>query len=149
MIEVTGNLWEFEADAHVITTNGFVKKSGECVMGRGCAKEARDMFPGLAKRLGERIDKHGNHVHLIGSPKVDSKVKNLVSFPVKHNWWENADPLLIHHSAVELVTLAEQMLWEKVVLPRPGCGNGSLEWEEVSMLLMDELDNRFYVITWG
>lgn len=39
--EVVGNMWAIPADAYCITTNGFVKKNGEAVMGAGCAKEAR------------------------------------------------------------------------------------------------------------
>ena len=148
MLEVYGNLWEYEADAHVITTNGFVKKTGECVMGRGCAKEARDMFPGLALRLGGMIQDRGNKVHHIGSPKMDTPVKNLVSFPVKHNWWENADPLLIGHSAIELETLTTLEGWDTVVLPRPGVGNGKLPWYQVRALLAEILDDRFHIITW-
>ena len=67
MLEVKGNLWTFEypntsPDSYVrcITTNGFVKKNGEAVMGRGCAKEACERYPGLAKQLGEKIIKKGN-----------------------------------------------------------------------------------------
>lgn len=35
MIEVKGNLWTYPAEVRVITTNGFVKKNGEAVMGIG------------------------------------------------------------------------------------------------------------------
>jgi len=41
------NLWEYPADARVITTNGFVKNNGEAVMGRGCAREAARKYPRL------------------------------------------------------------------------------------------------------
>ena len=41
MREVVGNLWTYPADIRVITTNGTVKNDGTCVMGRGCAAEAK------------------------------------------------------------------------------------------------------------
>lgn len=62
MKEATGDLWTFPADWRVITTNGFVKKNGECVMGRGCAKEATLRYPRIAKELGNFITLYGNKV---------------------------------------------------------------------------------------
>lgn len=147
MNEVTGELWEFEADAHVITTNGFVKRSGELVMGRGCAYQARQMFPGLDVELGRMVSWSGNHVYHVGSPNVDTIVKNLVSFPVKRNWWEYADEEIIERSTQELIDLTNAEGWDSVVLPRPGVGNGRLSWDDVKPII-DILDDRFYVITW-
>lgn len=146
MQEVTGNLWDYPADARVITTNGYVKSNGECVMGRGCAKEATERFLGIAKRLGGFIKQHGNHVFMlkVGPPA-------LVNFPVKHKWDQPADISLIERSAHELVAWADAMRdhgVNKVVLPRPGCGNGRLNWErDVKPVLEKILDDRFKVIT--
>ncbi len=147
MIEVKGNLWDFPADYKVITTNGAVKYDGACVMGRGCAREAKDKYPGIEYTLGSLIRDWGNHVHLLGHRKI-------LSFPVKHHWKQKADLELIERSAVELkafvlgmesVHPAEEQL--KIVMPRPGCGNGGLEWEEVKPVIENWLDDRFYVIT--
>ena len=151
MIEVTGNLWDYPADIRVITTNGFVTKAGDCVMGRGCALEATKRYPGVKKMLGTLITEHGNHCFLIfrGNPLVLQAP--LVSFPVKHKWFQKADLDLIRRSAEELVILADNQAWidrwKKVVLPRPGCGNGQLKWEDVKLVLNPILDDRFHVIT--
>jgi len=51
--EVDGNLWEIEADWRVITTNGFVKKDGRAVMGRGVARQALQRY--LTKRQPDPI----------------------------------------------------------------------------------------------
>lgn len=143
MIEVKGNLWTYPADVRVITTNGTVKKNGECVMGRGCAKEAKDKFPELAYVLGGMIKNYGNHVQLIHN--------RLYSFPVKHNWYEKADLTLIERSANELFNIVDPAYpndeGHTIVLPRPGCGNGGLKWEDVKPVLEPILDDRFYVIT--
>jgi len=62
MLEAYGNIWDLapDYDAVVITTNGYVKKNGEAVMGRGIAKEAKEIFPDLPLKLGKRITEHGN-----------------------------------------------------------------------------------------
>lgn len=151
MKEARGNLWTFKADIRVITTNGAVRKDGECVMGRGCAFEAKSRYPGVAKMLGALIREHGNHVHLIFRGNPLTFQTPLVSFPVKHHWAEMADPKLIERSAHELVALADDQAWidgwQHIVLPRPGCGNGSLRWDDVKPILDPILDERFTVIT--
>ncbi len=143
MKEIFGDLFEQkDADAICITTNGNVKKNGEAVMGRGCAKEA-DRRWNCSKTLGEAIEEGGNFpiiFHRTGDYDV-------VSFPVKHKWWEKADMSLIKESAKCLVSFANIYEWKKVVLPRPGCGNGRLDWKDVKRVLEPILDDRFYVIT--
>ena len=140
MREVVGNLWDYyEKATIVITTNGSLKKSGECVMGKGCAFEAKKKFPWVAKVLGTLIIEGGNKVFYLGD--------GLVSFPVKHNWWEKADLELIERSSIELVNLTNHYKWKTVVVPRPGCGNGGLEWNEVKPILKRYLDDKFLVIT--
>jgi hypothetical protein len=144
MREIKGNLWDFEAEAVVITTNGTVKNNGECVMGRGCAREAADKFPGLAKELGELIEEFGNRVFALGGHGE----RYLYTFPVKNNWWEIANLDLIERSTKQLFDLVDKTYKDNtIVLPRPGCGNGKLEWKEVKPILERYLDDRFYVIT--
>src|SRR5687767_13225776 len=102
MTEVTGDLWTFDANIRVITTNGFVKKNGECVMGRGCALESTKRYKNLALRLGNKIKLAGNHVHPLSIGEFNDPMNALVSFPVKHNWYEKASLDLIRRSAIEL-----------------------------------------------
>lgn len=159
MKEVTGNLWTYPADVRVITTNGTVKKNGECVMGRGCALEAVKgvwdivgSWPGLPNILGAAISCDGNVPHYLGAC-VTPATGILWSFPVKHEWYQKADIALIKQSAELLVQecCAYADDWTDrdpvIVLPRPGCGNGSLRWENVKPVLEPILDDRFHVIT--
>lgn len=149
MFEVKGELWTLPADVICITTNGFVKATGECVMGRGCALEAKQLFPGIEFRLGEYINAYGNHVYRLANKNVpDGPRYDLLSFPVKHNWYEKADIDLIVRSCHELVELVDYFCDENsfIALPRPGCGNGSLEWKNVRPAIQDILDDRFGVV---
>jgi hypothetical protein len=143
LIEVIGDLWTHPADARCVTTNGFVKSNGAAVMGRGCAKQAMEMFPGIEFSLGQAIETHGNHVNWIW---VASDTPPILSFPVKHHWRERASLELIHQSAVELVVEADKQGFRTVVLPKPGCGNGNLLWHDVRAVIYDILDDRFQVI---
>lgn len=152
MIEVVGNLWEYgPPDAvRVITTNGTIRKDGAAVMGRGCAAEAAKRYPFLPVVLGNELIRRGNHVHNLSTATRHDDGLELWSFPVKHNWWEVADLDLIESSAHEL-RLAMNAYYSEdvtVVMPRPGCGNGHLKWEDVRPVIAEILDDRFHVITW-
>lgn len=141
MIEVYGNLWTYPADWRIITTNGFLKKSGECVMGRGCAKEYATMNTTFPRSLGNMIKANGNHVFFWHTEKI-------ITFPVKHQWFDPADLELIRRSIEELTKHESFCSKEIYVMPRPGCGNGKLPWDAVKPLLIDLPDN-IRVITYG
>jgi len=143
MKEVFGDLWEFDGII-AITTNGFVKRNETCVMGRGCAREAAARFPTLPFELGRKIRSEGNHVFYF--PEY-----GLITFPVKHNWWEAADLGLIERSARELLKIIEvKKIKEAIYLPRPGCGNGRLKWEDVKKLLSPILkSDQFHIVTYS
>lgn len=137
MIEVTGDLWGYPVAYRCITTNGFVKKDGSCVMGRGCAKEATERYPGIEFDLGKLITKYGN---IVMKPR-----DGLYTFPVKHKWWEKADLNLIKQSTAQLFYILQDKV--ECVIPRPGCGNGGLKWDDVKPILKDLPDN-YKVITY-
>lgn len=142
MIELTADLWSTPCDARCITTNGYVKADGRCVMGRGTAAQAYARYPGIALELGRRIKQDGNRVFNLG--EYDGA--RLFSYPVKHNWWERADIRLIRHSAAQLVEIADLMRLRKVLLPRPGCANGKLEWADVRPEIAPILKGERFII---
>jgi hypothetical protein len=145
--EITGNLWDYyDQNGYpvCITTNGSVKKNGEAVMGRGCAKEAMDRYRGFPKMLGDRIKAYGNKPHLFHL----SGCRIIITFPVKVEWHYQANKDLIRSSAMILKHIVDRLGIEKIVIPRPGCGNGQLKWEEVKPILEEcNWDDRFLVIT--
>ena len=145
MLEAKGNLWEFIDGIPAITTNGYIKKNGQAVLGRGCAKEAAERFSGLSEILGFNLIQYANHVfylHQFGD-------KGIITFPVKDAWSEKAKIELIERSAEELIemTIPHFEIKEKIYLPRPGCGNGGLKWEDVKPEIEKILTDQVVVIS--
>lgn len=132
-----------DGDVICITTNGSLKKDGACVMGRGIAKQIRDMFPGIDARLGEYIRKYGNRCFNLADAVINNKKVRLISFPVKYNWNEMADITLICKSCEQLMEMADKYAYKRIYLPAPGCGNGCLNYEnDVKPWIELILDNR-------
>ena len=143
VIEASGDLWQRHAagDVVAITTGGLVGKSGACAMPAGCAGQAKKKFPGLDRVLGGLINTHGNHVFDLGN--------RVVSFPVEETPFVVPDLKLIEQSCLELLELADQKQWQRIVVPRPGCGIGGLDWRLVRPLLEKYFDDRFVIIQKG
>lgn len=137
-IERVGNLWQ-EPRSHeqvtVVTTNGFVKNNGEAVMGRGIAQQCKRTYPGIEFKLGELLGEHGNRPFIL-APGV-------WTLPTKHVWWEASDPNLIVQGIDTMYGMTERRAHQIDVIrfPRPGCGNGGLQWDYVKPLIWDRLDN--------
>tara|TARA_Y100000310_G_scaffold263824_1_gene274257 strand:- start:1499 stop:1651 length:153 start_codon:yes stop_codon:yes gene_type:complete len=49
MIEVKGDLWEFDTTYTCITTNRYVKVNGEAVMRRRTTVQAKKRYPEIAR----------------------------------------------------------------------------------------------------
>lgn len=169
MKEARGNMLTIDCDALVVTTNGFVKRNGECVMGRGIAKQVADIIPQLPKDLGSKLTQLGNKVHMFTYPNFKEVI---VTFPVKPTVQMNdgtnvvkhkqnqfklgdmvpgfavkADPYLIEKSLEDLVRLTDAMGWTNVVCPRFGCGAGELNWKDIKPMVEQYLDDRFTIYT--
>lgn len=143
MREITGDLWNVKADVRVITTNLEVNHQGQAVMGRGVALQCKQRFRGIEYILGRLIEGTTTKlVHTILSPTNEV----LVFFPVKYHWREYARISLILKSLGELIEEANKEGWTKIVMPRPGCGNGGLDWDVVGPILRASLDERFTVV---
>ena len=174
MLQIKGNMFDLvsQYDAICITTNGFVTSRGKAVMGRGCAKRVSQLVPGIEYLLGDSLKADGNTVvPLCRYPSRSNTT--IVSFPVKgigepatktnvvshaRNRYKlgamvpgfhlKADIVIIANSAMGLVDLTNEMGWSKVLIPRPGCGAGELDWDvDVEPILEHLLDSRFTIIT--
>lgn len=173
MLEYKGDILKLigEVDAICITTNLFVKSNGRAVMGRGIARAINTLMPGTDIMLGSKIIR-GSKVDIV----AQKEGTDIISFPVKTNrikieseydldnivshmrdkfkvgdivpgWACKANPRMIQDSCSELVWVADAKDYKTVYLPRPGCGAGELEYEDVKPILSKILDDRFYVST--
>jgi len=149
----TLDIWDYKEEIDrgsmmlCITTNGDINKSGYAVMGRGVALQAKTKYPGLASNLGTKIKTWGNAP--FGG--VISRVPLLFSFPVKYHWRDGADLSLIKWSTQVLGTYIRTGMGRNrtVLLPRPGCGNGGLDWEDVEPIISRLPDNVWVVSNGG
>ena len=140
MRESQNDIWSYLHQAIIaITTNGSVTRDGRAIMGRGTARQASALFTGIPRQLGRLLQEQGNHVH-----ELDN---GLVSFPVEETPWSLPDIRLIRRSAAELRALADLRGWPLIVVPRPGCGGGGMDWQEVRPVLEEFFDGRFIVVT--
>ena len=145
------SLWK-NGNVVCVTTNGFVKKSGEAVMGRGNALAMAQAIPELPKLLGSFIKKYTNRVGFIYN-------RSVINFPVKPSsgnyddllpyiqkykptdiinipgFWCKADPSIIETSIDQLNDLITKFNLEKVYLPIPGVNNGQLKLEDIKPIL--------------
>ena len=141
-----------------ITTNGFVKKSGEGVLGRGNALAMAKEIQELPKTLGDHIIKNGNVVGVIYNRVISFPVK-----PVTCEWddalphmqqkfkkgdeiagfWCRAKLDIIENSLHQLINLLNYYKTSKdIYLPMPGVGNGDLSIKEVQPIIERYPDNR-------
>lgn len=168
---IKGDMWDVKGyDAICITTNGYVKSSGEAVMGRGNALQAKAIFKDLPKILGDKIKNNGNIVQYLNKKYKGSF---LYSFPVKPKsgsssggivehlregmenlssvpgWAMKAQLSIIKRSAQQLINIIKNNKYNKVLLPFPGVGAGELNREDVLEVLEDILDDRVILIERG
>jgi hypothetical protein len=138
-------LWKL-GEIVCVTINGYIKKDGSAVMGRGNALAMADMIPELPHRLGEYLKTAGL--------KVGFFYERIIAFPVKPKscpidhaladvrylyinsssvpgYHCKASVELISKSAKELVELAKTMADKNIYLPLPGIGNGGLSIQDI------------------
>lgn len=149
MREAKGNIWGMGGIV-CVTTNGIVDSRGRAVMGSGIAKEARDAYPDLPTQLAACLKNVGNHVFVFDSAdKISGIVDPIITFPTKEHWRDPSPIDLIVRSCHELMELADRHgTWDRILLPRPGCGRGGLDWgTQVKPAIEGILDDRVTIVT--
>ncbi len=139
---VYGDLWEETGRANLIlvTTNSYINKQGNLVMGRGAAREAALRYPSLAWMLGQRVESACGHLGvyhlLLGLPFGPSEIG---AFQVKRHFRDDADPELIGGSVDALI--AHSRRYRRIAMNYPGIGNGHLDVVRVAPVIACLPDN--------
>lgn len=140
-----GDMWSAydEADLFLITTNSYLRSCGRLTMGAGIAKQARERFRGIDKRMGAAVNQRCGHLGIYNTV-ISSRWPRakLGLFQVKRHYRNDADLLLIARSVrslkQQLLTCFEETgCTMEVHLNFPGIGHGGLEAEHVLPLLED------------
>ena len=154
------DLWKLHERGELccITTNYGWKSDGCNVMGRGNAAQAAGRYPMLPKYYGIICRKHHYdcikhglaqadlmpaRMLYLSSPRGDGE---LIAFPTKRlnvrqphlSWRRDSCLEQIVYSMNSLKELITDLPIERdIYLPRPGCGNGRLEWSVVKEALQN------------
>lgn len=76
-------------NVYLFTGNGIVRKDGGIVMGRGAARQVRDLYPSVQYILGRSITKKPLAKIMFGTI---GKAQWIGWFKVKYHWGDPADP---------------------------------------------------------
>ncbi len=138
MAIVKENLWN-EVDhpsLYIVTTNAFIKKNGDLVMGAGAAKQAVDGLPTIAQECAKVIE-HGETYGFRVVRHPTSSRRGFGIFQVKKFWMDNADTKLIEISAGSLITYSINHSKVNIRMNYPGIGNGKLSKDDVAPLIQE------------
>jgi hypothetical protein len=165
--EIKGNIWDFIgiADGLVIPIN-LCMRNEKNVMGAGLAKELLERFPDIDHSIYWVYDNFGTYVHIMCSfpdaysfnwtrvltfptkpawirvknsklnvlPKYRNKVKPGTDIP---GWMGYSDLGLIKKSSQQLRNFISTVNWQRVIMPKVGCGYGGLSWKDVKEILIE------------
>lgn len=161
MLEVKGDFWEEvekQKPTHIVCTcNGVLNLKNELIMGKGIAKQFRDRYKGLAKEAADRLlEVHGESYHhsrddygIVAGLEPRDGVSILL-LQTKRHWRDESpkelviDSCMWMNAGINMISIA-QGLECKIVMTRPGCGNGGLDWDDFKEDL-DFLDDRYIVV---
>lgn len=122
-----GDMWHIwgKTDLFLITTNSTLNSTGELVMGKGIALEAKNRFPILPKLFGKQLLSLRNRrkYHILINEIDENRIG---AFQVKYHWNDRADEILIIESAGELFKTIAFNNFKRVDLNFPGIGAGGL-----------------------
>lgn len=149
MNEIIGDFWEEaykDYDAIVCTTNSDIKANGKLVMGAGIAKDFAQRFPHLPDEWGKRAKANWHFQGYNVLVSIQHGSPHFVALQTKTHWRDSSSYVLVERSLKRLQLITWTLDWQKILMIRPGCGNGGLEWPLVKEIFEKNNFNKFYVI---
>lgn len=144
MIEIKADFFtyaeDYDCDALVCTINGVVRSNGRLVMGAGIAKAFKLKFPGLDLQWGSQRNKYGK-----GLLYSCINGTNLIGLPTKGDWKKPSSVEFVKLNLDLLLEFVDSAGFKRVLMTRPGCGNGGLNWKNDVRPLMKNFDDRYAV----
>lgn len=137
--------WGAPNSLFCVTTNAYIRRDGALVMGRGIARQLRDIQPEVAWDAAELIREFERRLYgfvtlMVVQPanRVRSEIHQLVGlFQVKNHFRDPADLKIIEHSVqmLKAYLFDHQQELVEVNLNYPGIGYGHRTVEAVEPLL--------------
>lgn len=149
---VIGNLWnDKDAELVLITTNSYVTKGGNLVMGRGAALELKNKYPWMATYFGNEIMKTcGNlgEYNLMLTLGRWQEFRIYGAFQVKYHFKDRANLELISRSVNKLNDYIEKSKIERVSMNYPGIGYGGRTEDEI-LPIIEKLSDKVKIYKIG
>lgn len=158
MIEIKGEFFEeaenkqyshdsedIKYDGLVCTTNTTLKSDGDLVMGKGIALAFAEKYKFLPSEWGRRV-KSGHRSVMVSPKTTDMSGGYLIALPTKYDWKKPSPEWLVIQSCKEMLFIVNCLGLQGILMTRPGCGNGGLNWDNIKPKL-EFLDDRFKVIS--
>lgn len=120
------------------TSNSVVKKDGSLVMGAGNAKQVRDMFDGLDKRLGQKVKRIRKYFI------VSDKKTKVFALQTKLHFKDNSPIDLVEESCQVLRVHAENNPDQLFAVPCPGVNHGRLSVDDV-MVFLEKMPGNVHI----
>ena len=127
-----GNILHANTEAIIIPVN--------CVgvAGKGLAKQWADKFPDAYIQYKKRCEESLVRIGHILPTRQDGKW--FLCFPTKTDWRLNSEIEYIQEGIKSLGQTITTLRIKSLAIPRLGCGNGGLMWEDVRHVIIEELE---------
>ena len=142
MLEKKNDFWieSMDADAIVVTTNNVITTKG-LVMGAGIALQFKEKYPDLPIIFGQTIKNEEYNIAI-----TNKNGKYIIAVQTKFHFKDASPMELVVNSCRKLYSLCDTLNLQKIVMVKPGCGNGNLLWPDVKNNI-SFLDDRFVVVS--
>lgn len=113
------------------------------VMGKGLALEFKRRYRDNYLFYRENYDSGNLKIGtclVFEIPNATSNLKYIINFPTKKHWRDNSKLDYIISGLIDLKAIIKNLQLSSIAIPSLGCGLGGLDWEEVSKVIISNLE---------